>query len=221
MPIRWAPSVGRLAVLLISLQVSAVHAGSGGCVHTDNLANGTMCTQFCEKLPSLDTTQHAGKHSRVRHVAEGQVSPLFLSATPQDIEAVAEVNPEAAMALALLVARSAQPDIVPPTNGDGVNQGLVSRETVQQFLREGLSATTPWVGMTTMSNARVRSRFAWILTESSARTAELLIHHQIADENDNALDVPYQDVVVQLARATSLKGGQYWQATGWAVKERP
>jgi hypothetical protein len=180
-----------------------------------------VCMAFCihsSHRMSSPTDTAAGTQPVATFVATNSEPALVLRAPESFLYSLVNVNPEAAMVLAVLDIRSKSIDGIPPARGDAGSDRAMTALSVIELVRgrhseeEQLPLTAP------LPSGAAASQATWDL-ERHGRTGVLRVTHRFLNDKDEVVSKPYPDIVVMLDWVPAKARGGFWIAKSW--KELP
>lgn len=151
-------------------------------------------------------------------VVPAQADSAFVLVVPKEVlYSMVQVNPDAAMLLAVLDARSKTVDALPPTRGDGGADRAMSAAAVLEFIQGETDPARLRSLALELPASAAQSKVTWELERFGA-SAMLRISHRFLGERDDVVSQPYRDLTVSLRWVPSSAGAGYWMAKDW--KER-
>lgn len=150
--------------------------------------------------------------------AQASEGAVFIVQVPRSVlDSLLQVNPEAAMLLAVLDARSKTVDALPPTRGDGGSDRAMTAQSVLMFLEGEQDEQRARLASSGLPPSAAHSQVTWELTNFKA-SAELRISHRFLTSRDEVVAQPYRDLIVALRWIPTSGTMGYWLAKSW--KER-
>ncbi len=172
----------------------------------------TVCNSFC----NISSKQASGAGGYT--VVQAHGDPAFVLVVPKEVlYSLVQVNPDAAMLLAVLDARSKTVDALPPTRGDGGSDRAMSAAAVLEFIQGETDPARLRSLALELPASAAQSKVTWDLERFGA-SAMLRISHRFLGERDDVVSQPYRDLTVSLRWVPSSAGAGYWMAKDW--KER-
>lgn len=174
----------------------------------------TVCNAFC----NVSYRASSGVEEYV--VVQAPTEPVFVLRVPKSVlHSLLQVNPEAAMLLAVLDFRSTTVDALPPTRGDGGSDRAMSAQAVLGFLQGEQDSARLREVTAPLPASAVQSKVTWEFEKSSSRLGQLRIAHRFLNDRDEVVSQPYRDLSISLRWVAASTGSGHWIAHGW--REQP